>query len=147
MDLPYGMRDYSDENADRLLEELNKRQISVLDLRQNLDVEKIDKSDLFYKTDHHWSMKTCFTTFGVIAEAIYGWTDLDLSRYTDIDEYTVYTQENSFLGSYGIKVGEYYAGKADFTVYAPSFDTDFTFRSYDHDGNVLIEKTAIGLRH
>ena len=60
----------------------------------------------------------------------------------DIGNYDRTCIENSFLGSYGIKVGKYYAGKDNFVIYTPKFDTDLTFRSYDADGNLIREKTG-----
>ena len=50
--------------------------------------------------------------------------------------------EEIFLGSYGIKVSKFYAGKDDFVVYVPKFDTDLVFRSYDANRKLLLKKTG-----
>ncbi|MCI8838634.1 MAG: hypothetical protein HFG74_11340 [Hungatella sp.] len=138
-DLPAGTEEYSHENAAVLLRELEERDVEIIDLRKSEVIEKIGKERLFYKTDHHWSMETCFLAYEhVISEANrrLGW-DLDPGHiYTDLENYEVLTKENSFLGSYGVKVGRYYAGKDDFRVYIPRFKTLLEFESYDADHNM-----------
>ena len=44
-----------------------------------------------------------------------------------MNNYEPVSYNNSFLGSIGIKVGRFFAGKDDFVIYKPKFDTDITF--------------------
>nr|WP_300839891.1 hypothetical protein [uncultured Acetatifactor sp.] len=41
-----------------------------------------------------------------------------------------------------MKVGKYYAGKDDFVILLPDFDTDMLFQSYDTTGKLLLEKSG-----
>ena len=126
-DLPYLSLDYSQKNADRLMDELIAHRINLFDLRQ-LDVG--DKERRFYRTDHHWTTDTTFAVYKALIENF------------QIDEslgYTELTAQQSFLGSYGIKVGKYYAGKDDFKVLIPENPGKYIFKSYDLNGNLVTE--------
>lgn len=135
-DLPREIEDASHENAQKLLEELNAREIPMIDLREKDLIRNIPKEELFYRTDHHWSMDTCFRAYQEIIWQLEEelQQDLDLEGYyTDINNYDRYQKENCFLGSYGVKVGEFYAGMDDYVVYFPKFQTSFQFEGYkDH---------------
>lgn len=143
-DLPVGVTEYSHENAEALQKELENRGIPLIDLRSSERIQDIEKESLFYKTDHHWSIQTCFAAYVEIIEELnrtLGW-ELDSSgKLTDLNNYDSYIKEDSFLGSYGVKVGEYYAGKDDFLVYYPRFETNLTFQSYENH-TLSLEKTG-----
>ena len=51
----------------------------------------------------------------------------DHEYFGNIENYTPVTYENCFLGSIGVKVGPYFGGKDDFTVFNPTFPTKFDF--------------------
>ncbi len=141
-DLPYAaVADYSHKNAQLLLKELDLNGINILNLRDDPAIHEINKADLFYRTDHHWTIETCFTSFCRISEEVERITGIKIdNRIKKRQFYDEYILEDSFLGSYGIKVGRYYEDREDFVVYVPTFDTDIRFESYDHDGNVVLEK-------
>lgn len=142
-DLPIGVEDYSAENAEVLMHRLRELEIPLIDLRTMEELNVLDKEALFYKTDHHWTLEACFAAFkGTIREleANLGWELDGEGRYTDIQTYEEYLKENSFLGSYGIKVGKYYAGKDDYLVYIPKINTHFTFEAYDAKHNLILQK-------
>lgn len=142
-DLPVGIKEYSHENASALLEEMEKRNVPIIDLRKSEDIQKIGKEELFYRTDHHWSVKTCFLAYRYTISEVNKRLDWSLDSgdiYTNLENYSVLKKENSFLGSYGVKVGQYYAGKDDFTAYIPRFDTCLEFESYDGEHNLQDER-------
>lgn len=140
-DLPGGLEDYSHQNADVLLKGLQDAGIPIIDIRSSERLLSIPEEERFYKTDHHWTMETCFAAFQETIEHIereQGWQLDPDELYTDLNNYDVFVKENCFLGSYGIKVGKYYAGKDDFVVYIPKFYTDLTFEAYDSKHNLLM---------
>lgn len=123
--LPVGVEDYANENADRFLTLLRASGVEALDLREREKAEGLDHYSLFYPTDHHWTAETGFWAFqeiaAYLAEKDPGFT-VD-GRILDPEQYerTVYPQ--IFLGSHGRRVGPWYAGMDDLTVITPRFDT------------------------
>lgn len=143
-DLPQGVSDYSRSNASELYNCIKSRGIPTINLRKGTKVNNIKKQDLFYKTDHHWSMKTCFASFQDTIKAINEELNLDLdsaSKYTNLKYYKEWKKENCFLGSYGVKVGKLYAGEDDFVVYLPKFETELDFQMYQ-EHKLILEKTG-----
>ena len=141
-DLPYGVTEGSQMNFLMTQRELSERKINIIDLSAAETIEAIPKGELFYRTDHHWTMETCFAAYQEIINTVEDELDWDLNgkNTTDKSNYLEYRIANSFLGSYGVKVGKYYAGKDDFVVLLPNFDTDMLFQSFDADGKLLSEK-------
>lgn len=142
-DLPYGICEYSHQNAADLERELQKRDIEIIDLRTLDELALLSKEEIFYRTDHHWTIEACFATFGGMIREINERSGLKLDPagiFRDIDSYTVVTNEDDFLGSYGVKVGKYYIGEDDFVYYVPDFDTDFRFEAYDESHQMVLKK-------
>ena len=131
--LPPGIEDYSNENADCFLNLLREAGVDTLDLREIVRAEGLDHSSLFYRTDHHWKAETGFWAFTEIVR--------ELSRQDSayvIDE-SILAQENygwmvypkCFLGSAGQRVGPLYSGLDDMTVITPLYDTWLRLWSVD----------------
>ena len=119
--------DNTEESATYVCDLIRQKGIPVLDLR--------DYSECmgYYNTDHHWTVQSAFNASRVISdeiERIYGIDLVGQDYYGDVHNYESITYEDCFLGSIGIKVGPYFAGRDDFTVYNPKFDTDLTFQHY-----------------
>lgn len=110
----------------------------MFDLR---NIVSANQDEMFYYTDHHWTTETSFSAFQIIVESISEYIESDV-HYADIDEYEKMIIPNAFLGSYGIKVGKYYAGKDSFQVLIPKGDTLFKFESYDNIGNLSMTKSG-----
>lgn len=131
--LPVGVEDCSNENADRFLSILREHDVNVLDLRELAHAQQLDYGELFYATDHHWKAETGFWAFTEIAayleqlDASFGVDEMitDAANY----EHTVY--EDIFLGTAGRRVGPLYSGWDDLTVIAPKFSTDLRFSAPD----------------
>ena len=131
--LPVGVEDYSNENADRFLSLLNGNGVDTLDLREREREEGLDHYSRFYPTDHHWTAETGFWAFTEIAQAL---RERDASfaldeRITDLENYLLDTREDIFLGSAGRRVGPWYAGMDDLTVISPAFDSHVSFQELD----------------
>ncbi|MGZ9587158.1 alginate O-acetyltransferase AlgX-related protein [Paenibacillus marinisediminis] len=123
--LPIGVQDYSEHNADAFLAGLKDRHIDYIDLRKVIRGSGMAMQDAFYNTDHHWTIDTAFYSFGVIVKTLnerYGF-QID-PKYSDIRQYNRATYERFFLGSQGRRVGQLYGGVDDFTLITPRFDTE-----------------------
>lgn len=131
--LPYNKKDYSDANVDMFLKGLEDRKIDYLDLRPLLrDGEKY-QNQIFFNTDHHWTVEAAFEATWHIADRLnqdYGFQIK--SRYKDLSNYYIKTEKNCYLGSMGRRTGILYAGLDDFTLITPKFNTDYTLTEYDN---------------
>lgn len=130
--LPDGIEDYTNENADEFLEAIEGT-VDYIDLREEIYNAGIDQYDFFFKTDHHWTPEGAFWAFGTISEVLneeYGF-DID-ERYYDMENYTMEVYEDWCLGSQGRRVGTLLAGVDDISLITPNFETDFIFEAiYD----------------
>ena len=126
---PTNAPDYNRQNYSQLMKQLaaeNVPYLNFVDYFAALDV--IDESDLYYRTDHHWTTHAGFLAAGKI------WSELN-ERYGVSVQDELYNANNylfenypdHFLGSYGKKVGTYFAwgGADDFELITPDFETDF----------------------
>lgn len=137
-DLPYGIEDYSGENSDYVLNKLKQHGIDTLDLRMHLTGE-----DVFYKTDHHWQIKSSFEASVVIAKVMSSYgalSDINQEYFGDLSNYESIIYKD-FLGSYGRRTGQDYSGLEEFTYLFPLFDTNFHFQ-HIKTGEVVLEKSG-----
>lgn len=135
--IPYN---YANETADNFLKLLKKYNVSTIDFRNNLSKSGIPLSQIFYKTDHHWTTQTAFWEAGQLVKMLNEKYNLNLDPggyYTNKENYNFITYKASFLGSLGRKAGVAYSGIDDFTLIYPKFSTDFSF--YSKTGNVEIK--------
>ncbi len=120
--------DYSNENSDKIVAQLREGHVNTIDLRNLLDEAPVDKTDMFYNTDHHWTIETAFWGVGRVVEKLNTLYKLGLDSdkfYTDISNYKIETFENNFLGSQGRRVGKYFGGIDDFSLITPNYDTSY----------------------
>ena len=127
--LKYYSDDTTNQAESTLVNFLKERDVPILDLRVYTECAQV------YKTDYHWRVESGFHSAYVLAKHLEQMYDLDFKQtdyYGDTANYESVTYENSFLGSIGIKVGPYFAGKDDFILYKPLFDTDLELQHYIH---------------
>ncbi|MBE6688398.1 MAG: hypothetical protein E7588_03850 [Ruminococcaceae bacterium] len=125
--LPGHFDNYSNDNADEFLSLIDGK-VDYLDLRSELENDALDKTQLFYVTDHHWTTETAFWGFKETVEKIKQNYNIDLDPqgiYTDISNYTAEEYPQSFLGAQGRRVGRFYVGVDDYTLLLPKFNTSF----------------------
>lgn len=125
-ELPIGVQDNYNPMADAFLAQLGG-QVHCTDLRQVIHENGINQYNFFFKTDHHWTPEGAFWCWGQVAQILkseYGFVFDD--AITDLNNYTVTTYPNCFLGSQGKRVGTVYAGLDDFSVITPNYAADFT---------------------
>lgn len=120
--------DYSNENSDKIVYRLIEGGVRTVDLRNLTDKAPIDKYDLFYNTDHHWTIDTSFWAVGQVVNKINTLWKLNLDPngfYTNMDNYNKIVFEKNFLGSQGRRVGKFFGGLDDFSLITPSYDTNY----------------------
>ncbi len=125
---PPMIEDYTDENTNFFKEKLMESNIPFLDLRNKVNESGIEYNNLFYHTDHHWTTRSAFWAACEVVDYLKQNMNIDLDEnniYTNIDNYDSRLFPNSFLGSQGRRVGEYYAGLDDYELVYPKFDTDY----------------------
>lgn len=108
--------------------ELQDAGIGVLDLDKKLSETGIDKYSLFYRTDHHWTIKAGIWASNQIADTLsesYSY-EIDTQKL-DLNNYNVETHEKSFLGSQGVRTGAGYTEPDDFDFIYPKFPTNIDY--------------------
>jgi len=122
----FGMDSYVNRNADLLIERMQDKGISVIDLRDNIVNESKDIKQMFYRTDHHWTVESGFWASKIIAEGLnnYCGYNIDTSIYDD-NNFSFERLEDCWLGEQGQKVSESYIGLDNFTVIKPIFETSY----------------------
>ncbi len=137
----FGQESYSNSNADLFLSRLSEQGISCMDLRDDIEAQNLNSFDLFYHSDHHWTVPTSKWAAELIAEKLnedFGYT-IDLQDYDDDAFYSV-TYENAWLGEQGKKLAKSYIGLDDYTMMEPLYDTSYTV--YDDQGTVVEENQS-----
>ena len=127
-EMPLGCQEYGNDNADYIVGKLKEKGVNVLDIRERINEEGFDRSELFYMTDQHWTARTALWAAGEISSfmADNGDWKHDKSLF-DINNYNVKVYRDWFLGSIGKKTGNIYAGTDDFELITPKWDTSFDF--------------------
>lgn len=127
--LPVGLSDIGNPSADAFLEGLTRQGVENVDLRPAFDARE-DRTELFFRTDHHWRPEGAFYAYQLLSEELsarYGFPANP--QAADPESYEWSTLPGFFLGSQGKRVGSLYAGTDDFTVVTPKFDTSFTYET------------------
>ncbi len=130
--LPSGIEDYSNAEADQFLSLLQSGGVDTLDLRPLF--QKASETDpdcvgtFFFHTDHHWTPAGAFLGYQAICEKLKEDYQFEIDReWTDPDSFQRISFEDIFLGSQGRRVGSLYAGLDDFELWSPQFSTAFTY--------------------
>lgn len=131
--LPYGVQDNYNANADTLLKSLSENNVPYIDLRNGINESFDDYYSCFFKTDHHWTPETGVWAAGQIAEELNTRYNYGIStQLGDINNYNVEVFEKYCFGSQGKKATLRYADPEDISFIYPKADTDFTV-TYDKE--------------
>lgn len=126
-ELKYYSDDDTEKAEDELINLLGEDGIACLDLRP------FNECSIMYKTDHHWTTEACFDSAKRIVEELDENPNMDFAgvRFLgDKGNYYAVKYENALLGSIGVKVGPFFSGMDDFTVYNPRFETQLKLNHY-----------------
>ena len=127
-----GKKDYSNENADKLIASLNEN-VDVVDLRPLLSDSAESVEENFFRTDHHWNYYGAFQGFSEILRQLderFPDSGIDLSC-GNIENWESHTVKNWLLGSRGRRTGRFFAGLDDMTYYTPKFETHMSCEIFD----------------
>ena len=120
--LPTGVADYSNANADAFLEKLREAEVPFLDMREYLRTKTDNPYELFFHTDHHWTPRGAFYGYQGTLEMLEELLQVEIdSRYREEQYYQEDTYKDWFLGASGKRTGRYFAGLDDITVIYPEF--------------------------
>ncbi len=140
--LPANIHDYSNDNANRFLQGLAQKGIDYLDLRQDYWSKGLTQNQLFFNTDHHWTIQGAFQGFQSLVSKLNGDYGFHIDeKVTDLSQYNQILYPRDYIGSMGRRVGESYSGVDDFTLITPKFDTDYTVYERDYGGEKVFEGT------
>ncbi len=134
----FGGESYIKRNTDKFLSRIEEAGISYLDLREDIISEGLDSMEMFYKTDHHWTVPASEWAALKIANRLnedYNYS-IDLALY-DKEQFNVQEYNNCWLGEQGKKVSDSYIGLDDYVMMEPSYDTSFSI--IEDDGNISNE--------
>ena len=126
---PPNIQNRASENMDAFITLLRESEIPYIDFRETFAEESIDKEDIFFYTDHHWTVRSGWIASRAICEELNNKYGFSYDPGTaDIRNYEISTLEDWFLGSYGKKVGRFFSspGVDDFQLIVPRFATDMT---------------------
>lgn len=133
---------WSDGNYGMVYQEYNKFNEELFRWLRYYDVPYVDykeyfenlgwpESEIYYKTDHHWTVKAAFAAFTQMTRYLNWKFDADLDEYyLDYDNYKIEEYEDAFMGSQGRDAGVSYAGLDDYTTIIPKFDTNYELFHY-----------------
>lgn len=136
--LPYGIEDYSNYNADKLLSQLKAGEVKTIDLRDVLHKNNSNISNEYFRTDHHWLPETAFKSYSYICELLNNDYGFNINKeYYQTESFRFSTVEDYVLGHIGNRVGCYYSGGTeDISIISPHFPTYYSFsRLVDEKGN------------
>lgn len=122
---------------DQFLWQLQQNQVAALDLRRPLRESNLTSTELFFKSDHHWTPTAAFIATEVLVDEIQqrfgdNW-DPD-GYFCDIKNYNEITYPKTECGSIARNAGIIYAGADDFTFLWPAFETSFSWKALTQDG-------------
>ena len=123
---PSNIRDYSRVNFDDYLDCLQEADVPVLSYVDEFKKRDMDKEDIYYYTDTHWTTNVGLLAAKLACESMnqryditFDWSKLDINNYNQ----KLYP--DWFLGALGKKVGTYFTwrGADDFNLITPKFET------------------------
>ena len=123
---PSNIRDYSKLNFDDYLDCLKENNVPVLNYVDEFKKRNMDKEDIYYYTDTHWTTNVGFLAAQLACDSINQRYDIEFDRNKlDINNYNQKLYPDWFLGALGKKVGTYFTWKGadDFNLVTPKFKT------------------------
>ena len=124
---------YNNFNAygDEVLRYLRRYDVDYIDVRDVFREADMKATEIFYRTDHHWTVPSAFYATGKIVDHLNRKDDANLDPdgfYRDLNNYTIETYGNVYMGSQGRDAGQLYSGELDdYSFIFPKFDTQYRY--------------------
>lgn len=130
----FGIESFSNRNADLFLQRLRDSGVHVIDLREELEEDGLNITDMFYRTDHHWTTRSGLWAAKKMAEGLneYCGYSIDMTLY-DENNYSYREWKECWLGEQGLKLSLRYVGLDDYTEIKPDFPTKLIFRNGEQE--------------
>ena len=114
----YGVKDFSNQNADEFLRVLEDSGLSYIDLRECIKKQGVDNRSLFFKTDHHWRPESALWAAREVGMFLNEKFDLDIVVDNFLEEkFRKDNYDRWFLGSQGKRVKLSLAEPDDISFY------------------------------
>lgn len=145
------MRTSSYAERQRLTRQFSDNNIHYFDAFEEFIKYSPSPQDWFYRTDHHWKIERVFEMMPGLTDEI-----RDILQLNRPDGKTIFNKDlfcetrypRSFIGSIGRRGGRFFIPPDDLIYYLPTFDTDFSVSTTNHQGLITsnrgcFEKTLI----
>lgn len=100
------------QNFDKLMSSIDLSKIKVIDTKEAL----INKEDMYYKTDHHLTMKGAYEVYANIINKL-GNEYPQIGEPISVEEFDIVTYKDSFRGSDAVKAGNLSKAYDDMQIY------------------------------
>lgn len=132
------IKDYANEIADKVVSTMEKNNLKVMDVRDCFSEEE-KRSQLFLKTDHHWTFETAFKVAGDTVRYLNDEMDLGVKNVkyiSDLKNYKMTSYKDSFTGAFKDVMSKKILGVEDIEFIEPDYDTSYNYKAYDKKGNL-----------
>jgi hypothetical protein len=142
-----------DAMMESLLYYLRAYGVDFLDTQFALAQTDLPVSGYIYKTDTIWTTQASFVAAQALAGKLngqYGAGIGDGWRLFDTNNFEMTTYKNAFMGSMGMRAGESFTGREDFTTIVPKYETDFTYETVGWQNlslNGSFDETLFNVEH
>lgn len=125
----FGVESFGNKNADVFLERIEHAGIATVDLRKELLKDGLNIYDMFYRTDHHWTVSSGLWAAEQISEGLnkYCEYEIDVNLFNK-KNYKVTEWKECWLGEQGRKVAKSRVGLDDYELVQPIFDTKYLYK-------------------
>ena len=124
--MPAGVTDRTNEIGDRAVSLLREKNVSVLDLREEMSRTREQVEKYFYRTDHHWNADGAFFAYQQIMKAVQARFPGTKTTFTDAALWEKTVIPDWWLGSAGRRVGTLFGGLEDMDLLLPAFETEMS---------------------
>lgn len=126
--LPEGMNRNFIAKLEKMLGKFKHEGVDVIDLQPVFTTNISDFEDTYYSTDIHWKPTAAFKAFGVIMDHLMNLYPEELfpDNVAQLENWTIHEIPNQFLGTWGKRVGLYFAGIDSLQWITPNFETELS---------------------
>lgn len=143
---PYGVLDYATTNANDMYQKLAENGVNTINLNDEYFKDKLEDNKSFYKTDTHWTNETAFWAYQKTLEYLknnFAYEYYNKHNSNLLSNYSTRRFPDTYIGSMGKRTGkDYIAKKDDYNLILPAFETNYSYKKYDEQFNLLSEKTG-----